>query len=238
MKSLEPNSKVTTSATNIHAPQGLAGFRWRWLIAVLGVTTSLFFFGFVLFAVNVMKDQPEVVVPADGIIVLTGGDFRILEGVRLLHGGLAHHLLISGVNSKTSRDDLLKVTGLNPELFNCCVELGYAAQDTEGNAEEARTWALGRKMSRLIVVTSSYHMQRSLAELALKLPGVDLVPNPVIPRTFRNRAWWLRFSAARIILSEYIKYLPVAARLEVWRHLRNLGSADLSDKGALTPVKS
>jgi uncharacterized SAM-binding protein YcdF (DUF218 family) len=191
----------------------------RYGMSFLGLSLAAFFFGFVLFAVTVMRDHAVVVGEADGIIVLTGGDFRILEGARLLREGRARHLLISGVNPKTSRDDLLKLTGLNTQLFDCCVELGYAAQDTVGNAEEARTWVMGRKMSRLIVVTSSYHMLRSMAELALRLPGVELVPDPVVPRAFRNRAWWLHFGVSRILMSEYLKYLPVAARLETMKHV-------------------
>ena len=105
--------------------------------------------------------------PADGIVVLTGGDFRILEGARLLQEGRATRMLISGVDAKTSRDDLLKLSGLPPTTFNCCVDLGYFAQNTVGNAEETRAWAQSRKLGRLIVVTSSYHMPRSLAELDL-----------------------------------------------------------------------
>ena len=191
---------------------------FRLMVAVIGLCLCALFFGFVLFASMVMRDPAPMVGQADGILVLTGGDFRILEGAKLLREGRARHMLISGVNAKTSRDDLLKLTGLTTQLFDCCVELGYAAQDTVGNAEEALTWATTRKMTRLIVVTSSYHMLRSMAELSLRMPDVDFVPDPVVPRTFRARAWWLHFGATRIMISEYLKYLPVAARLAILRY--------------------
>jgi uncharacterized SAM-binding protein YcdF (DUF218 family) len=192
----------------------------RIAITALGICLALLVFGFALFATSVMRDQPPAEGNADGIIVLTGGDFRILEGGHLLQQGRASRMLISGVNATTSRDDLMKLSGLEAAKFNCCVDVGYAAQDTAGNAEEARTWASGRKLSRLFVVTSIYHMPRSLAELALALPEVEFVPDPVVPRTFRNRAWWLHFGAARLLLSEYVKYLPVAARLAAMRYLK------------------
>lgn len=189
---------------------------------------SAFVFGFALFAATIMRDHPAPDGTADGIIVLTGGDFRILEGGRLLHERRATRMLISGVNAKTSRDDLMKLSGLEPALFDCCVDVGYAAQDTVGNAEEARTWASGRDLNRLIVVTSSYHMPRSLAELAIALPSAELIPNPVVPRKFRDGAWWLHPGAARILLSEYVKFLPVAARLGAMRYVRPWVSPTIS----------
>lgn len=195
-----------------------AGFQMA--VGAGGLLAALFVFGFILFAANVMRPPPLTTDRADGIIVLTGGDFRIGEGARLLQDGLASRMLISGVNAKTGRDDLIKLSGLATNTFDCCVELGYAAQDTVGNAEEARTWAQGRGLTRLIIVTSSYHMPRSLAELAIALPQAQLIAHPVVPLTLRNRAWWLHPGAMRLLFSEYVKFLPVAARLGVVRQLR------------------
>lgn len=192
----------------------------RVAVTAFGITLALLVFGFALFAASVMRDQPLPEGNADGIIVLTGGDYRISEGGRLLQQGRASRMLISGVNPTTSRDDLIRLSGLEAATFSCCVDVGYAAQDTAGNAEEARTWAQGRKLSRLFVVTSIYHMPRSLAELALALPGVELIPDAVITRKFRNPAWWLHPGAARLLLSEYVKFLPVAARLGAMRYVR------------------
>ena len=194
--------------------------RWLKRVATLaGTALGLFVFGFALFAAVVMREDMPNPEHADGIIVLTGGDFRIPEGARLLREGRAGRLLISGVNEKTTRDDLIKSSGLDPETFNCCVDLGYSAQDTIGNAEEARTWATDRKVRRLIVVTSTYHMPRSLAELALALPGITLIAHPVVARPFRDGEWWLKPTVARILLSEYVKFLTVAVRLAAVRYL-------------------
>lgn len=196
----------------------------RPLATLAGVLIALFVFGFALFATVVMREPTPLTRHADGIIVLTGGDFRILEGGRLLNERRAGRLLISGVNPVTSRDDLLKLSGIDTATFNCCVELGYSAQDTVGNAEEARAWVSGQRIKSLIVVTSSYHMPRSLAELALAMPGVELIPHAVVPRKFRNREWWLQPTAARLMLSEYVKFLPVAARLQAVRYVKPLAA--------------
>ena len=37
--------------------------------------------------------------------------------------------------------DIYRKSGLSPELFECCVDVGYAAHDTTGNAEETKAWA-------------------------------------------------------------------------------------------------
>ena len=238
MTTLEPSHTASPSETEAESRALAISNGLRYAVTAIGAAVALFFFGFALFAANVMRTQPSMPGSADGIIVLTGGDFRILEGARILQEGRAARLLISGVNAKTSRDDLMKLSGLSSTTFDCCVELGYAAQDTIGNAEEARTWVMGRKMSRLIVVTSSYHMPRSLAELAIALPGVDLIPDPVVPKTFRNRAWWLHSGAARIMLSEYVKFLPVAARLSLMRYLPAWGAPAVQAGHPPAPVKS
>lgn len=189
----------------------------RVIVGLLGAALSLLVLGFVLFANSVMR-VPEVQdAEADGIVVLTGGQTRIAEAARLLESGRAQRLLISGVNQKTGRPSLLKISGLDQKMFDCCVDLGYAALNTIGNADETRRWAEAMGYDRLIVVTASYHMPRSLAELAREMPNIELVPHPVAPEGMRQKVWWLDVSATRLLASEYIKFLPAALRLVVAR---------------------
>lgn len=174
-------------------------------------------FGFVLFATSVMRDPVADGASADGIVVLTGGEARIQAGVRLLQNGRGKRLLISGVNRDTTRKDIQRISGLYSKLLVCCVDLGYEALDTVGNADEARTWAHTNGYSKVILVTSSYHMPRSLAELALAMPDVQVIPHTVTPRNFPDTGWWLHVKTTRLLLSEYLKYLPAAARLATQR---------------------
>ena len=197
---------------------------WRVASVVLTLGAGAVFFGFLLFAANAMRIADPILstagdTPADGIIVLTGGDHRIVEGARLLRAKAGRRLLISGVNAQTRRDDIVRLSGLKPSLFRCCVDLGYAAQDTIGNAEEARIWASGLGARRLIVVTSGYHMPRSIAELTLAMPTIELIPYPVVSKSVRERAWWLQPGLVRALATEYAKFLPVAARYAVARHV-------------------
>lgn len=189
----------------------------RIVIGLVAATLSLVAFGFVLFANAVMREPEVQNVSADGIVVLTGGQTRISEAARLLEDGRGKRLLISGVNQKIGRPSLLKISGLDEKIFNCCVDLGYAALNTVGNAEETRRWAEALGYDRLIVVTASYHMPRSLAELAREMPKIELLPHPVAPDGLRRKVWWLDATATRLLVSEYFKFLPAAVRLAVAR---------------------
>ena len=191
--------------------------RVRLLSIGLAAALGLFAAGFVVFAVSVMREPAETVASADGIVALTGGQTRIAEAARLLLEGRGKRLLISGVNQTVSRATLFKLSGLSEETFNCCVDLGYAALDTVGNAAETRRWAEALQYKKLIVVTASYHMPRSLVELHREMPDILLVPHSVQPDILKHRAWWLQPAALRVLAGEYVKFLPAAVRLALVR---------------------
>jgi uncharacterized SAM-binding protein YcdF (DUF218 family) len=187
------------------------------IVLLLALAAGALVFGFVLFAVSVTRDEATGWDKADGIVVLTGGDNRMEAGAKLMSEGRAKRMLISGVNRKVTREEMQRLLGLDAQTFTCCVDLGYEALDTVGNADETRTWANGNGYTRLIIVTSRYHMPRSLAELALAMPGVTLLPYAVTPRHFPETGWWLHVATTRVLLSEYLKYLPAVARLTAQR---------------------
>lgn len=184
----------------------------RALVVSAGAAAALLVFGFIVFANSAMRKIPEPQHAADGIVVFTGADERIAAGIRLLKKGLAPRLLISGANPLTRPEAIRRIAPGNEALFACCVQIGYEARDTSGNADEARLWVNDWRISKLIVVTSSYHMPRSLAELGRVLPGTELVPYPVLSRRAESGPWWLRFGAVRMLLAEYCKFLPAAVR--------------------------
>ena len=117
---------------------------------------------------------------ADAIVVLTGGSgLRIAEGMRLLGDGRAERLLITGVNPDVSGDEVARRAGGDPSLYKCCVDVGYEAETTRGNAREAAHWVAEGEFGSLLVVTSDYHMPRSLIHLREAMPGITLHPAPV-----------------------------------------------------------
>lgn len=191
-----------------------------WVVAVVATAVLAFGAGFVAFTRTVAGYVPGAPPRADAIVVLTGGDLRLMAGARLLKEGRGARLLISGVNPQTSREDLRRLSGLPARLFASRVDVDYAAHTTSGNADETRTWVKSRGYTRLIVVTSSYHMPRSLMELRRTLPGITLLPHPVVPNKIHAARWWSDSFTARVLLAEYVKLLPSAARYGAARLLR------------------
>jgi uncharacterized SAM-binding protein YcdF (DUF218 family) len=175
---------------------------------LLGMVT--FVVGLVLFA-HLIEDVPRADIPnAGGIVVLTGGQDRINEGLKLLAGGKAERLLISGVYSRTNRRQLSALYPSNGNLFRCCVDLGWRARNTIGNADETRAWTENRRISSVIVVTSEAHMPRSLLEMRQVMPYITLVPYSV--HTVEMKDWWMRRHSLKVVLSEYMKFLPSLGR--------------------------
>jgi uncharacterized SAM-binding protein YcdF (DUF218 family) len=163
--------------------------------------------GFLYFADGVARARPPGNPAADAIVALTGGAGRIEDAVTLLARGSASRLLISGVNERTSATAL---AGRSPRLagfMSCCVDIGYEALDTRGNALEAAKWARQRGYDSLIVVTSAYHMPRSLAEMARVLPNVRLIPYPVTPDGQDFAGWPTDGSVFKLLVAEYLKFI-------------------------------
>ena len=187
---------------------------------ITGITTAALIVmagGLAAFGTAVVEFGKGADASAEGLVVLTGGEHRLAEASRLLVAGKGRRLLISGVNRQTSRDDIRRLSAIPAPLFDCCVDIGYAALDTVGNAEETRTWAAVWRFSHIGVVTSNYHMPRSLVELARAMPGVKLDAHGVPSRTVPAGDWWQTPNAARRVVTEYFKFLPAAARLAVTR---------------------
>ncbi len=151
---------------------------------------------------------------ADGVVALTGASDRRLEAAaRLLEDGKAQRLLVSGVNRRNpSRADLLGVTGAVKTTFDCCVDLGFTAADTLGNARETAAWARSRRFRSLILVTADYHMPRAMLELRAALPEDEITAYPVATEALDARRWPDHWQGARRMIVEYCKYLVILGR--------------------------
>ena len=180
---------------------------WSSILLALLVAVSAFVGGFFVFADQVATADSPSAPRADGIVALTGDVGRITKAIDLLSSESATRLLISGVDETTSLETLRGAYPANAELFGCCIDIGRDAHDTRGNARETRDWARARGYRSLIVVTSAYHMPRSLSEISRQLPGVDLVPVPVQPANRDLDGWMRDGSTFRLLLVEYIKYI-------------------------------
>ena len=188
------------------------------LAAVL-VVALLWLAGLVAFADRVQRAAPPDPTPqADGIVALTGAsDARIQESMDLLRAGKGRRLLVSGVNRQVSREQLKRLTTAPSALYDCCVDLGFDAVNTVGNAQEIAAWSRAKGFKSLIVVTSDYHMPRSLLEIHGAAPEAALIPYPVATPSLDARRWWRSAAGARFMTLEYCKYLVVLARESLLR---------------------
>ncbi|ESQ85946.1 hypothetical protein AEAC466_01830 [Asticcacaulis sp. AC466] len=207
----------------------------RTLIALF-VALLLWTAGLFVFADRVIDSTPaqEPEEAADAIVVLTGAsDLRLKEGMQLLERRKGQRMFISGVNPEVKRPELMSVTEGSKRLYECCVDLGYEAENTVGNAKEIAEWARGHDFYTLIVVTSDYHMPRSLLELKADMPGATLIPYPVATPDVDARGWWKSRKGQRIIVLEYCKYLTILGRDAILSLSRKFG-----DKGSVPAPKA
>lgn len=191
-----------------------SGNKVRTLFTLAGALVVAVVAGFLAFAGSVVSATAPANPEAEGIVVLTGDSARIDAALRLLAEGRATRLLISGVNPSVSAQALAgTLSSKLDDMLTCCVDLGRAAEDTVGNALETRDWAKSRNFASLIVVTSAYHMPRSLAELADTMPGVALIAYPVENPDLHLDEWWTDPRPFSVLVREYSKYLLTATRL-------------------------
>ena len=190
--------------------------------------------GFIVFANSVDRERVEPAHAADGIAVLTGGMARIDEAMKLLAKGKAKRVLITGVNQATTKEQLKRLASQGGQYFACCVDIDKEALNTIDNATETAQWAALHRYGSIIVVTSNYHMPRALAELARAIPGVTLVPYPVVDNNVHVERWWTYPGITRLLLSEYLKYLPALGRLGATNFVRLI----LSGGGVITAEDS
>lgn len=145
-------------------------------------------------------------------MALTGGsDERIAAALALLQAGDAKRLLISGVSRQVTRNELQTIMGANKPVFDCCVDLGFTAANTAGNARETAQWARAKGYRTLILVTADYHMPRARLELKAAMPEATIYPFPVPTNELRASRWWTSPDSAERMTLEYAKYLAVLA---------------------------
>lgn len=184
------------------------------IVAAIAVAMLIWTSGLLAFAARVDRSTPPGDPPdADGVVALTGGSAeRINAGLQLLEAGKAKRMLISGVSRQVTRSELQILTGADKPIYDCCVDLGFTAANTIGNARETARWARGKGYRSLILVTSDYHMPRARLELRGAMPEAVIYPYPVATPELRASRWWATSEGAERMTLEYSKYLVVLAR--------------------------
>jgi uncharacterized SAM-binding protein YcdF (DUF218 family) len=131
---------------------------------------------------------------------------------RALEDGKGQRLLISGVNREATRADVQTVTKAGQEpIYDCCVDLGFTAADTIGNARETAEWAHGKGYTEPDRRHRRLPHAAPMLELRAAMPNVELFAYPVKTDLNAHR-WWRTSISARRMIVEYCKYLAILGR--------------------------
>ena len=191
-------------------------FAMKLILVISFILGGLFFGGFFQFSSRVIGHKvPVNLEPVHGIVVLTGGSARIVRAFELLEQKKGERLLISGVHHGVTLSAILKNNTINTSFSNCCVDLDSAAKNTAGNATETRKWLEANGYKSLILVTSAYHMPRSLLEFRREMPEIKFVPYPVKLEALHQKDWWKNPETLRFMISEYSQYVGAWVQMYV-----------------------
>lgn len=140
----------------------------------------------------------------DAIIVFTGGENRVQSGIDLISNNIGKKLFISGVNPDTNIFDISEQTLSDKDLLNCCIDLGKKANNTIENALESIDWIKNNNYKNIVIVTSNYHMKRSLFILRNFDRSINFIPHNVQSKFLQNKNITI-YGKMKTIISEYVK---------------------------------
>lgn len=180
--------------------------------------------GLLCFIRYIPDNVKDITTRTDAIVVLTGGSNRLMTGIKLLEEGKAKKLLISGVGEHATINHLkvlskevdpTQVKPLEPRIT-----IGHLATDTEGNATEASIWMEFQHYRSLRLVTANYHLPRSIMQFHEVMPDITIIPHPVFPNNFKLHEWWKAPGTARLLISEYNKFIALKCLLLTGIHYK------------------
>ncbi|MDE1153800.1 MAG: YdcF family protein [Micavibrio sp.] len=177
-----------------------------WLAVVF--LTALWLGGLHWFTRSIIDIRPPDAKPADAVVVLTGGSNRLNTGFKLLDDKMGKKLFISGVARGVEVRELFEQWKEEDDTsLDCCVVLGFEAEDTIGNARETIAWLRKEGYNSIFLVTANYHMRRAMLDFSTLSPDLAITPWPVQPAGLDMQDWWRDPAYRSLILREYFKYL-------------------------------
>lgn len=159
---------------------------------IISVILLAWVLGFIAFCL--LLAQPAGPVKTDAVVVLTGGAGRVDRGLEALRKGWAPQLLVSGVGREVKPAEFAAQFKVSPQQMACCVSLGFAATDTETNGRETAIWMRERKVTRIRLVTSDWHMRRAVFELRHAMPSGAIIAEDAVPTHPGMRTLFLEYN--------------------------------------------
>ena len=160
-------------------------------------------YGFVIFLTKIDYNQVNFNNQTDGIAVLTGGKGRINLGLELFNKNINLKMIISGVDKKVSDKRILPSDLKNKSS----ITIDKISESTYENAKTINKWTSKHKLQNVTIITSYYHMPRSMMLIQSLTPTINFYAYPVEKKisnkiSFRETILYYFF-----LIEEYIKHL-------------------------------
>ena len=163
----------------------------------------LLIYGFVVFLKKIHYNQASFNYQTDGIAVLTGGKGRINLGLELFNKNRNLKLIISGVDKKVSDKSIIP----NNLKNKSSITIDKISESTYENAQIINEWTSKYKLQNVTIITSYYHMPRSMMLIQFFTPTINFYSYPVEKKISNKTSLKENILYFFFITEEYIKYL-------------------------------
>ena len=181
-------------------------------MATLIVATSLFLAPNNLMNCSDTPNELKGCGKADVIIAVSGGDTaaRTQTAINLYQNGWAPKLIFSGAAADTSgpsNAEVMRRQAIDQGVPESAVLIEETSQNTKENAIETKGIIQDKHLKSAIVVTSGYHMKRTILEFQSQAAEVEFRAYPTSGDSAWGVWWWLSPWGWYLSLSETIKII-------------------------------
>ena len=197
-------------------------FRNIFFIALLILIITYFLIELLHFKEKIIANEKYPNKINTNIVILTGGTNRIKDGFDIIKkfdekSKYKIKILVSGTGkgfTKLSLQNMLS-PDFDLKLIKCCVELDAISQNTYSNAKQTWKWSIRNNIKEFILITSNYHMPRSILEFKNKMPNIRILTYPIKPRKHEINNWLNSFETFSLIFNEFCKFIISNIRINI-----------------------
>ncbi|MGK5086089.1 YdcF family protein [Bdellovibrionota bacterium FG-2] len=189
------------------------------VVGILGALLGVWIFSFIL-AGDIYEYQDSVdgvnLPQVDVIVVLAGGRGRISAAGDVWYryretaeAPIKPILFISGMGHQSNWAVLSRQIrrGVFSELKPENVVLETESGNTDANAQYFARYAKDRGWTRILLMTSPYHMKRARYVFERRLPGIHIETQSVYQDPFESGEWRFSVHGIRVTMDEYWKWI-------------------------------